>query len=165
MEPNQVWLEIAVRHGILFGVLLVAYGLAYRLARLHRAPVLVAVFYLLMPVIPYFVIAELVAAGGPVSFALGVKAAALAVVLAALIHCLDVYVFNRFVDNSLIRRGVESRRESLKRSGMDEERLKAAMIRAGRVLEQPQRFVLVVFVALAGFGCLAAVAEAQFLLG
>lgn len=45
------------------------------------------------------------------------------------------------------------------------ERLEAALVRAGRVLEQPHRFALVIFVALAGFGSLSAVAQALFLLG
>ncbi len=95
--------QIAIKYGLILGGGLTAYGILYRLARLERLPGLTWIFYLMVPVAVFFALRALRDSGeGSLRFARGVGLGGLVSLAGSSIYAVYVYLYNSFIDDSLL---------------------------------------------------------------
>ncbi len=95
--------QIAIKYGLILGGGLTTYGIIYRLARLERLPGLTWIFYLMVPVAVFFALRALRDSdGGALRFARGVGLGGLVSLAGSSIYAVYVYLYNSFIDDSLL---------------------------------------------------------------
>ena len=158
---KRAW-AIAWRGGAALGLFEVLYGLFFRLADLHYASAWTWGFYLALPVGVYLAHRFFKRRNeGTMSFKVGMGIAAPVVGIGSAAYCTFVYVYNRFIDDSLLQAIFNDRIRELETQGANA----AAMEAATRSLEaftQPGTFSLSVFAQLVVIGLMAALVVATF---
>ncbi len=163
MENKMTVTRAALVQGAIFGGILIVYGLIFRLADLDARSPLAWVFYILMPVACYFAMRSLKQVdAGKLPYRRGVGVSALTSVIAAGAYSVYVFLYNRFVDDSLLVNAIALNRQALMDSGLSAAEIEQRMEPVNTLLT-PGPFSLLVFVQLTLFGILTALIIAAFI--
>ncbi len=120
--------QIAIKHGLILGGGLTAYGIIYRLARLERLPGLTWIFYLMVPVAVFFALRALRDSGeGSLRFARGVGLGGLVSLAGSSIYAVYVYLYNSVIDDSLLVGIRHGYRQQFEAQGLTGDELAQAM--------------------------------------
>lgn len=145
------WHIPARRNGLLVGGLLILYGVLFRLLQFENIPILLWLFYLAPPLAAFLACRASKAANDVLSYKDGFKTALGAALLAGLLYCVYVFLFNQFLDDSLIRGIAAGTRQDLRNMGNTREEAEALV--AAAFFLKPLGFSLYLFaqMALVGF--------------
>lgn len=140
-----------VRHGLLLGAAEVLYGIFFRVAGFHFTSPWGWIFYLMLPVAVW----ATVRAAGRSGYLATVGRATATVAIGAAIYCLQVWLYNWLVDDSLLVSVRQNRLAELSAQGLDATALEASM-RTVDLFLQPPLFAAAVWLQLTIAGLLAA---------
>ncbi len=126
---------------------MVIYGLIFRGAKLSYRSGWSWVFYVLPPIAALLAQLSLRAAAGELPFGTGFALAAIVIVAGSAVYGAFVFLYNRFVDDSLIRTVVSDRVTQLEARVTDPEK-RARAIRRVRAAGTPAAFAANVTIAL-----------------
>lgn len=159
-QSGAGWFGPAGKHGLIFGAFLIFYGVLYRVLHLDEVPGLVWVFYLAPPLAAFMANRETKAARRALAFKKGFQTGAVAALLAAVIYGLNVFAYNQFIDDSVVRDFAESFRARLLVEGQTIEQ-------AGRAtsgfLFTPPGFAIFIFIRMALVSLISAAVLAFFM--
>jgi len=147
----------ALKHGVYLGGFLVAYGIAFRLMGLDHHSPLSWVFYLALPVAAFWSLKTL-AKDGPQNYLSGTLRASAMILVGSAIYCAYVYLFNAFVDASLIENLRAEQLASLDPANPAAEKQKAQI----EQLTTPGGFAVAVYIQLVVVGVAASALIAPF---
>ena len=139
--------KTAFKNGLIFGGLLVAYGLIFRLAKLDFQSAWTYLFYILLMAGCVRSIVVLRRERGGLRFLPGLGVGLLTGALGGGIYCLYVYLYNTFVDNSLLVAVAERAQAGLEASNATGPELAAALAKIEN-LTRPEVFAVSVFVQM-----------------
>lgn len=140
--------QAAVRIGLLGGLALIVYGIAFRLTGLTFQSPLGWVFYLGVATVAWVAIRKLTAMDAAAGFKTEFSVGSYAAIIASLLYAISVYGYNALVDASLLTQ-VE---EYLRQTAIEQGKTGAALEQANQVAKvftQPFLFVIAVFLQLA----------------
>lgn len=144
----------AVKFALLLGGALTAYGVLYRVAGLDRLPGLAWIFYLMVPVAVFFALRAFKTDRGELpGFGRGVGLGALVSAGGSFIYAVYVYLYNRFIDDSLLVTIRETSLQHYTEQGLGGEKLERAMATV-EAFSQPGPFSVQVFLMLTLTGIL-----------
>lgn len=147
----------SLRHGLYLGGFLSAYGLLFRLLDQHYTSPLGWVFYIALP-LAVFVSLKVQANAGPQGFLNGLIRGSIVVAMGAAIYAIYVFVFNAFVDASLIE---AVRADSLAKIDASDPKADA-QIALTQQLTTPSGFAATIFTQLLIAGVVSALTIAPF---
>ncbi len=94
--------QIAIRAGIGLGVIEIAYGVFFRVGGFHFQSAWGWVFYLMLPVVIWWAQVIYRRESGSLTYRQGLSIGTLAVAIGAVIYAVQVWVYNEFIDDSLL---------------------------------------------------------------
>lgn len=152
-----------LQFGWIFGAALIAYGIFYRVADIHYTSPLGWVFYLALPVAAFLALrASQQDRGEPLVFVEATRIGSVTVALASATYCVYVFLYNQFVDDSLLQALLDDQQAKFASLGMSGAELEQAL-QIVKIMTQPGPFSIVVFVQLFLFGLMSTVILAAFL--
>ncbi len=151
MAQSRVsWHIPARRNGLIIGGLLILYGVLFRLLHFETIPILLWLFYLAPPLAAFLACRALKTENGELSYKDGFMTALGAALLAGLLYCLYVFLFNQFLDDSLIRGIAAGARQDLMDTGKTAEEAEALV--AAAFFLKPLGFSVYIFAQMALIG-------------
>ncbi len=135
----------AIAYGGGFGVLLIVYGVIYRLAGLEQIAGLTAPFYLALPICAYLVARTLPRSGNSLTFSSFATPAIGSSLLAAAMYCIYVFFYNTYVDDSLLQQLVQDSVAAWQAEGVPQATIDE---RATSLSFTPTGFALTVFILM-----------------
>ena len=143
--------KTGIRYGLAFGGLLVGYGIVFRYAGLDFKSAWTYLFYVILAAGSLLSMVALRSATGGLAFQAGLRTGSLTAAIGGGIYSLYVFVFNRFVDDSLLVALAEHYRTTLAASGVEGARLERVM-RVVETVTEPGIFAAVVFAQMLAVG-------------
>ena len=141
--------QYGIRFGLITGFAIILYGVVFRLADIHYTSPLTAVFYLLLPaglVTALWAYAK--AKREFANFLQTLVGGSILVAIAALLYALFVFVYNQYIDDSLIQTVLEDSRQGLITHGQSGAELDESMKRIRSSMGNPARFATLIFVQM-----------------
>jgi len=143
--------SIALRYGLFLGLAEIIYGVLFRLAGVDYASPLTWVFYLMLPAAIWMGQRAAGRITGSLSYGRGLSIATGISALGAALYSAQVWLYNRFLDDSLLRAVRADQIESLRQSGVEATLLAARTSQIER-LTQAAPFALAICIQLIVFG-------------
>ena len=153
---------VGLRHGLYLGLFLTVYGVFFRLAGIHYAAWPAWVFYLAVPLAVWLAGRALRTSRGELTFGPGLGTGLLTATVGSAIYSVYVFVYNRFVDDSLPRTIVADFRTRFEELGMPAEEIET-QIQLVESFMRPAAFASGVFVRLTLLGFVSALLVTAFL--
>lgn len=144
------WHIPARRYGLVVGGLLILYGVLFRLLHFETMPILLSLFYLAPPLAAFLACRALKTENGVLGFKDGFKTALGAALLAGLLYGVYVFLYNRFLDDSLLRGMEEMARQ--RQLGLGKTAEEAEALVAAAFFLKPFGFSVYIFARLALVG-------------
>ena len=155
--------RIGFTYGVIIGLFLVIYGYLYRVAKLESFPLTIWVFYIALPVGAFLAQRAFQRArDGVFRWRQAAGTSAWVSCVGSAIYCSFVYVYNAFVDDSLVRSIYENTLAQATQKGLSGAELESTLAWA-RTLSDPAVFSLFVFVQLTLFGIITSSVAGVFL--
>jgi uncharacterized membrane protein len=139
--------KTAIKYGSIFGGVLVVYGIIFRLAKLDFQSAWTYLFYLLLAAGSVRAVMILRRQRDQLRFFPGLGVGLLAGVIGGGIYCLYVFVYNAFIDNSLLVAVAERAQAQLDPAKLSAEELAVALQKV-EALTRPGVFAVSVFVQM-----------------
>lgn len=148
---------IGLRYGLVLAAGLIAYGILFRVAKVHYSSPLAWIFYAMPPIGASLALWAFGSVNdSPPSLLKSAGLVAMVVAIGSALYSAFVFVYNRFIDDSLLVAVRSDRVASLGERGLAGEELASAVERV-RLATAPAVFSLNVFIALFVFGVLSSV--------
>lgn len=151
---------IGLRYGLVLAAGLIAYGILFRVLNIPYSSPLTWIFYLMLPVGGWLAVRALAsAADAPPSLLRFAGFIALVMATGAGLYSGFVFVYNRFIDDSLLVAVRSDRVSRLHAGGLSGDELASSLARV-ELASTPAVFSLNVFIALFVFGVLSSLVVA-----
>ena len=161
MEKNIK--QIALRYGLYLGLFLLIYGLFYRLAEVSYSSPLGYIFYIALPIGVFLAIRRFKRGASTATFKNCFIIGAIVVIIGSAIYSLFVYVYNKFVDDALLRTIREENIEKIGNKGTLTEDQVEQSLKLVDILSQPGAFSITIFIQLLVFGIITALLLVWFM--
>lgn len=161
MEKNAK--QIALRYGLYLGLFLLAYGLFCRLAQVTYSSPLGYIFYLALPIGTFFAIRQFKRRSGKATFKNSFIISFIVVLIGSAIYALFVYLYNKFVDDALLKTVRKANVEKISNNNALTEDQVEQSLKLVDMLSQPGAFSITIFIQLLVFGVIAALLLVWFM--
>lgn len=141
------WRIPARKCGLIVGGFLILYGVLFRLLHFETMPILLWLFYLAPPLAAFLACRVLKAENHVLGFKDGFMTALGAALLAGLLYCVYIFLFNQYLDDSMIRGMAAGARQDLMDMGKTAEEAEALV--AAAFFLKPFGFSVYVFAQMA----------------
>ena len=147
------------RFGLVIAAILVVYGIIFNVLNLRSVPLALWAFYLLPPLGAVLAHRSFRKSNGHLTFREGLAIAAIVVVVASAVYSFWVFVYNGWIDDSLLVEVKTSAQAELESRDLDAESRSRA-VRQIELFTRPALFSVFVWVRLVVFGMLTSVVAA-----
>ncbi|WP_430969090.1 DUF4199 domain-containing protein [Spongiimicrobium sp. 2-473A-2-J] len=155
--------QIALRYGLYLGLFLFVYGLFYRLAEVSHSSPLGYIFYIALPIGVFLAIRQFKRRNSMANFKNSFIISAIVVIIGSAIYSLFVYVYNKFIDDGLLKIIREENMEKIGNNGTLTEDQVEQSLKLVDILSQPGAFSITIFIQLLVFGIITALLLVWFM--
>lgn len=96
-------ISFGFKYGIYLGIFLILFGLVFNLGKFHYKSSLGYIFYLAVPVVIFLSLRAYLTNEGILTFGKGVSVSSIVAVVGCLLYGVYVFIYNTFVDDSLLQ--------------------------------------------------------------